>query len=337
METKHNIKTIRVRTLSLLALVLSLCLLATACGSSKKSDNATTEGASAGDLGALSGQIQVDGSSTVGPITEAIAEEFHAKAPNVAATVGISGTGGGFKRFCAGDTDISDASRPIKDEEKATCAANGVEYEELRVGLDGIAVVSNPQDTFASCLSFEQLRNMVKDTDFVTNWNQVDPSFPDEEIVSFTPGSDSGTFDFFNEEVLPESSGAKPRVSGGNLTVSEDDNVLVQGVEGQKGSWGYFGFAYYQENKDRINDLQVSGDDGTCVPLNNETVTSGEYPLSRPLFIYVNKASMAKAHVKEFVRFYLETTPEIIGDVGYVPAPDADYSTGLDVVASYDQ
>ena len=298
----------------------ALALLTAACGGG---DN----GGSGGE--ALGGSVVIDGSSTVAPLSEAVAEEFNREQPDVEVSVGTSGTGGGFKKFCAGETDISDASRAIKDEEKAECAAKGIEYLELRVGLDGLAVVTSKDNTFLECLSLEQLATIFKEGGAST-WDQVDPDLPKEKIAVFAPGTDSGTYDFFVEEVLgdptkPES--LKPRR---DYQASEDDNTLVQGIKGEKSSWGYFGFAYFQENEESLKDVKVSEEaGGKCVAPSDETVLSGDYPLSRPLFIYVKKASLARPEVHEFVRFFLELTPDVIGDVGYTPAPEEDYTEGL--------
>ena len=320
------------RLLRLLALVMAMALILAACGDD---DDETTSGDDTSEEGGgdLSGTITIDGSSTVAPISEAIAEEFRAEQGGVDVTVGTSGTGGGFTKFCAGEIHISDASRPIKDEEKQACAAKGIEYEEFRVGLDGLAIVTSAENDFLECLNFEQLATIFKEGGAST-WNQVDPKFPNEKIAIFAPGSDSGTYDFFNEEILgdPEEGGMKPRT---DYTASEDDNVLVQGIKGEQNSWGYFGFAYFQENADSLKDVKVGEESGTCVEPTAETVESGDYPLSRPLFIYVAKTALEEPHVREFVRFYLETTPEIIADVGYVAAPDEDYTKGLDALAAY--
>ena len=314
----------------LLALAVVFAVLLAACGGDDDGSGAGTTDSTAGDDQAkeLTGSIVLDGSSTVAPISEAIAEEFRTEQSGVEVSVGTSGTGGGFKKFCAGETDISDASRAIKDEEKQACVAGGVEYMEFRVGLDGLAVVTSAENTFLECLSEQQLATIFKEGGAKT-WDQVDPEFPKQPIAIFAPGTDSGTYDFFVEEILgdpakPES--LKPRA---DYTASEDDNTLVQGIKGEKNSWGYFGFAYFKENESALKDVKISGDDGACIMPSDETVESGDYPLSRPLFIYVKKASLARPEVKEFVKFYLETTPDIIKDVGYTPAPAADYEKGL--------
>lgn len=318
----------------MLACSFVLVGLLAACGGDDKAATTDTSAPDASTAAAkLSGSIVIDGSSTVAPISEAIAEEFRKEQSGVEVSVGTAGTGGGFKKFCAGETDISDASRAIKDEEKQACTAGGVEYSEFRVGLDGLAVVTSAQNTFLECLSEKQLGEIFKEGGAKT-WDQVDPKFPKEAIAIFAPGTDSGTYDFFVEEILgdpkkPES--LKPR---SDYTASEDDNTLVQGIKGEKNSWGYFGFAYFKENSSTLKDIKVSGDAGTCIAPSDETVESGDYPLSRPLFIYVKKTSMARPEVKEFVRFYLETTPDLIKDVGYTPATKADYEKGLALLRS---
>ena len=288
-------------------------------------------GAAGRDQGALSGNISIDGSSTVAPISEAISEEYRDEQPGVNAAVGTSGTGGGFKKFCANEIDIAGASRAIKAEEQQACAAAGVEFLELRVGLDGLAIVTSARNNFLECLSTEQLASIFKEGG-ATTWDQVDPKFPKEKIAIFAPGTDSGTYDFFVEEVLgdpkkPDS--LKPR---SDYTASEEDNVLVQGIEGEKNSWGYFGLAYFTGNKGRLKAIEVAERGGPCIEATDKTVESGDYPLSRPLFIYVKKASLARPEVKSFVTFYLETTPSLITDVGYTPAPKADYQRGLQAV-----
>ena len=260
----------------------------------------------------LSGEVAVDGSSTVFPITEAVAEEFRAVAPDVRVTVGVSGTGGGFKKFCAGETDISDASRPITSSEAESCAAEGVEYIEVLVGLDGLAIVSGPGSDFLSDgITIEQLATIfgAPAERTITRWNQVEASWPDEEIAIFAPDTDSGTFDFFNEVVTEEVGGSRA-----DYTASTDDNVLVVGISGGGHAIGYFGYAYYVENRDRLKLVPVDG-----VAPNHETVADGSYPLSRPLFIYVRTDSLReKPQVREFVRFYLspEALP-LVGEVGY--------------------
>jgi phosphate transport system substrate-binding protein len=305
----------------LLGLTLAIALVATACGGDDDAGGGTAEGAS------LSGNIAIDGSSTVAPVTEAIAEEFRKEQSGVQVTVGTSGTGGGFTKFCAGETDIQDASRAIDDEEKSACEAKGIKYQEFRIGLDGLAVVSSAQNQFVDTLNFEQLAKIFEQGG-ATTWNQVDPKFPNEKIAIFGPDTESGTYDFFNEEVLgdPEEGGKKPR---SDYTASSDDNTLVQGIEGEANSWGYFGYAYYQNNKEGLKIIKVAEEGTTGIEPTAETIESGDYPLSRPLFIYVKEDSLRKPEVGQFVKFYLEQTPQLIADVGYVPAPQEDYTQGL--------
>ena len=314
--------TLRTRRGWLLGLTLAIALVATACGGDDDAGGGTT-----GEGGSLSGSIVIDGSSTVAPITEAIAEEFRREQSGVQVTVGTSGTGGGFTKFCAGETDIQDASRPIDDEEKAACAAKGVKYQEFRVGLDGLAVVSSAQNQFVDTLNFEQMAKIFEEGGAKT-WNQVDPSFPNEEIAIFGPDAESGTYDFFNEQILgdPEEGGKKPR---SDYTASADDNTLVQGIEGEANSWGYFGYAYYQNNKEGLKIIKVAEEGTTGIEPTAETIESGDYPLSRPLYIYVKDDSLKKPEVSQYVKFYLEQTPQIIADVGYVAAPQEDYTQGL--------
>lgn len=267
-----------------------------------------------GEDGAVSGAIAVDGSSTVYPITEAVAEEFGLQTEGgVRVTVGVSGTGGGFKRFCAGETDISNASRPIKESEAADCAANGVEYTELTVAIDGLTVAVNNANGFAQCLTVEELRNIWAPGSTINNWSQVRDGFPDQPLALYGPGTNSGTFDYFTEEVIGEQGASR-----GDYTASEDDNVLVQGVEGDPNAIGYFGYAYYIENAERMKAVGIDNGNG-CVLPNDQTVAGGTYtPLSRPLMIYVNSAKLAQPHVAEFVRFYLDSSAELVPQVGYV-------------------
>jgi phosphate transport system substrate-binding protein len=305
----------------LLGLTLATALVATACGGDDDAGGAAAGGTS------LSGSIVIDGSSTVAPVTEAIAEEFNKEQSGVKVTVGTSGTGGGFTKFCAGETDVQDASRAIKDEEKAACEAKGIKYQEFRIGLDGLAVVTSTQNQFLDTLTYEQLAKIFQEGGART-WNQVDSSFPNEEIAIFGPDAESGTYDFFNEEVLgdPEEGGKKPR---SDYTASSDDNTLVQGIEGEANSWGYFGFAYYQNNQEGLKIIKVAEEGATGIEPTAETIESGDYPLSRPLYIYVKDDSLKKPEVGQFVKFYLEQTPQIIADVGYVAAPQDDYTQGL--------
>lgn len=261
--------------------------------------------------------VKVDGSSTVYPVTEAVAEEFRKERPNVRVIVGFSGTGGGFKKFSAGETDISDASRPIKDSEKEACAKNGVEYIELQVAFDGLAVMVNPENDWCDCLTVEQLKALWQPESAVNKWSDLNPEWPDEVIELFGPGTDSGTFDYFTEAIMGEA-----RASRADYEPSEDDNMLVKGIAGEKYGLGYFGYAYYGENKDKLKLLGIDAGDGNCVKPSEETVNNHTYkPLSRPLYIYVRKDSLNRPEVKEFVEFYLNNAAKLVPEVGYVAVP----------------
>ena len=280
------------------------------------------------DYASLSGDIAIDGSSTVFPITEAVAEEFGDLTDrNVRVVVGISGTGGGFKKFCSNETVISDASRPIKQKEVDLCETAGVDYIELPVAIDGLSVVVNPQNDFVECLTVDQL-NMIwkpESEGVVTHWNQVDPSWPNEEIKMYAPGVDSGTFDYFTEAINGDGG-----VSRGDFVASEDDNVLVQGVSGDRYSIGYFGYAYYVENQDKVKVVPIDGGNG-CVAPTDDAINNGSYaPLSRPLFIYVRSDAAQQDHVSEFVRYYLSPKgQDLAASVGYIPFPNEVYDLGL--------
>lgn len=275
----------------------------------------------------LSGEIKIDGSSTVFPITEAIAEEFNAVQPNVKIPVGVSGTGGGFKKFIAKEIDISDASRPIKDEEAANAQEAGVEYIELKVAFDGLSVLVNPENTWVDYLTVEELTKIWSPDSTVNTWSDIRSDWPAEEIVFYAPGTDSGTFDYFTEEINGESGAIRSDFTG-----SEDDNVLVQGIAGDKNALGFFGFAYYEENQDKLKLVPIDNGNGPITPT-FDTIKEGTYsPLSRPIFIYVNKEALNRAEVKEFVTFYLENAKDIVPDVGYVALPDDEYSKGLDLI-----
>jgi phosphate transport system substrate-binding protein len=275
--------------------------------------------------------VKVDGSSTVFPITEAVAEEFQkAKKNQVKVTVGISGTGGGFKKFCRGEIDISDASRPILEKEMADCKAAGIEYFELPIAFDAITVVINPKNNFIKQLSVAELKKIWEPAaqGKVTRWNQVNPAWPDAPMKLFGPGADSGTFDYFTEAIV-----GKAKSSRGDFTASEDDNVLVQGVARDVNALGYFGFAYYVENKDKLKAVPIVNDKGQAVTPSFEAVVKGTYqPLSRPIFIYVNAKSLAKPEVKEFVQFYMEHGAQLAQEVKYVPLPAHAYKTAWDHV-----
>jgi phosphate transport system substrate-binding protein len=275
---------------------------------------------------AVEGTLSIDGSSTVYPITEAVAEEFQTANPSARVTVGISGTGGGFKKFCNGETDISDASRPIKPTEVEACKAKGIEYIELPIAYDGIAVLVNPKNDWATCMTVSELKTLWQPEaqGKVTKWSQVRPGWPDKDVHLFGPGVDSGTYDYFTEAVV-----GKEHSSRGDFQSSEDDNVLVQGIANDPLALGFFGFAYYEENRGKLKllgiDDQKAEDGAGCVQPSAQTVENGTYqPLSRPLFIYVKKSVADTPLVKDFVRFYTEKAPKLIREVGYIPfASDA--------------
>jgi phosphate transport system substrate-binding protein len=281
-----------------------------------------------GQAGDLSGTVEIDGSSTVFPITEAVAEEFGTETRgSVRVMVGQSGTGGGFKRFCAGETQISNASRHITEAEQELCAQNGVDFVEMQVAIDGLAVVVHPQNQFVQCLTVEELRRIWEPGSQVTNWSQVRDGFPNEPLKLYGPGTNSGTFDYFTEVITGQA-----RASRADFTASEDDNVLVQGVAGDRNALGYFGYAYYAENKGRLKTVAVDNGSG-CIEPNEQTVESGEYaPLARPVFIYANRAALQQPHVAAFVRFYMEHAPTLVGEVGYVPADAATYQRNISAI-----
>jgi len=272
----------------------------------------------------LSGTIEIDGSSTVFPVTQAVAEEFRVEHPGVQIPVGISGSGGGFKRFTVGEIDISDASRAIKDSEAEVAASNGIEFIEVTVAWDGLSVVTSKSNDFVDCLTTEELKLIWDAGSTVDNWNQVRSSFPDKPLRLYGPDTDSGTFDYFTDEI----NGEEDR-SRSDYTASADDNTLVQGIGGDGGSLGYFGYAYYAENTDKLKLVAVDSGSG-CVSPNNTTINDGTYsPLSRPLFIYVSKASNERPEVRAFLEFYMEHGGELAEEVGYVALSDEDYASQL--------
>jgi phosphate transport system substrate-binding protein len=285
-----------------------LAITLAACGSG-------AEAGSGGGGGDASGSVAVDGSSTVFPMSNAAYELLNEENPNIKVTVGSAGTGGGFEKFCAGQTDISDASRPIKDDEEVpVCKKNGVKYTEMQVATDALTVVANKDLKGVDCLTTDQLVKLWAPGSKINNWNQLDPKFPNEKISLFGPGTDSGTYDYMAADVIGDEA-------------SEDDNVLVQGVEGTKGATGYFGYTYYEENADKLKALAI--DDGKgCVKPSAETAQAGEYtPLSRPLFIYVaDKAYKDNKAVKAYTDFYIENLPKIAKAGKFIPLNEQDYS-----------
>ena len=294
------------RTSIIVVAVSALVLLTAACGGGSSNNDQGGNG--------LSGTIRVDGSSTVGPLTEAAAEFFQQENAGVQVTVGISGTGGGFEKFCNGETDISDASRPIEDDEKKACASEGITFAEAQVANDGLSVVVNPENTWATCLTVAQLKSIWEQGSKIDNWNQIDPSFPDVPLELFGAGTDSGTFDYFTEAINGEEGNSRT-----DYQATEDDNVTVQGVAGTKGGMGYFGLSYYEQNPDKLKLLQIDSGNG-CVSPSKETVQSGEYtPLSRPLLIYVKDASLKRPVVDAFIKFYIDNAERIANQAQFVP------------------
>jgi len=307
-------------------LIASLAVLAAGCGRDDSS-NADAASNTSSDTGSsetteeLSGKVEADGSSTVGPLTTRAAELFREQQPNVNVTVGTSGTGGGFERFCAGETDISDASRPIKedpaDKEASVCKEAGIDYTEFQVAIDALTVVVHAENDWATCLTVDQLKKVWEPKSKVNNWNQIDPSFPDEQLELAGPGTDSGTFDYFTDEINGEEGASRS-----DYTASEDDNVIVQAVSGQTGGLGYFGYTYYEENSDTLKALEVDGGEG-CVAPSVETARDGTYaPLSRPLFIYVKNESLQRPEVQGFLRYYFENITQVAEEARFIPLPD---------------
>jgi phosphate transport system substrate-binding protein len=288
-----------------------LALTAAACGGDDDDDG--------GSSGNLSGDIRVDGSSTVGPLTEAIAEEFNRENPDVNVTVGTSGTGGGFEKFCAGETDISDASRPIEPDEQKACQAKGIGYEAIQVANDALTVVVNPSDP-VNCVTTDQLKQVWEPKSSVDNWSQIQglqPSF-DSELALYSPGTDSGTFDFFTEKVNGEE-GAQ-RTAGVN-DIGEDDNATVTGVAGTDGGMGYFGYSFFKENEDKLKALQIDSGNG-CVAPSAQSAQDGSYFLSRPLYVYPSDQALQNETVDSFLQFYLDNINAIAEQIGFIPMTD---------------
>ncbi len=304
-------KKITKKITTILALAFVAPLILTACGQSGQSGQS------------LTGEIKIDGSSTVFPITEAVAEEFTAQNPDIKIPVGVSGTGGGFKKFAVGETDITNASRPIKAEEAKMAEENGIEYIEYTVAYDGITIVVNKENTWVKNLTAEELKMIWEPDSKVTTWKDIRPEWPNDDIKFYAPGTDSGTFDYFTEEINGKSGSIRQDFTG-----SEDDNVLVQGIAGDKNAIGFFGFAYYEENMNKLNLVAVND-----VKPSLDTIKDGSYtPLSRPLFIYVNNKSLDKPEINAFVKFYLENAKVLAKEVGYIPLPDNMYTDQLNLL-----
>ncbi len=300
------VKTVLIGLVALLALV--------ACGPSKPQ---------------LEGSIAIDGSSTVYPISELVAEDFNAEYPDVQITVGFSGTGGGFTKFAAGETDISNASRPIKSAEHDAMVAAGIDYIELKVAFDGLSVVVSNDNTWVDYLTFDELKMIYGAEATALTWADVRAGWPSEPLVIYSPGHDSGTFDYFTEAVNGKSGVIRSDSENVQISFSEDDNVLVTGVSGDAGAIGYFGFAYYEENADKLKVVPIKKGDANAVTPTYETINNSSYPLSRPLFIYVTKEALEREEVYEFVTFYLENAADLAQEVGYIALPEADYEAGL--------
>jgi len=289
-------------------------LILTACGGDNN-DSAGTDDTTGAASSELSGSVKVDGSSTVAPLSTAAAEFFAEEQPKVQVTVGTAGTGGGFEKFCVGETDISDASRPIKEEEAAICTENTIEYVEIPVANDALTVVVSTDNDWAECLTTEQLKAIWEPGSKVNSWKDVDPSFPDEKLELFGPGTDSGTFDYFTDAINGEEGASRT-----DYSPSEDDNVIVQGVSGSKGGLGYFGYTYFEENTDKLKAVEIDSGAG-CVAPSAETAQDGTYtPLARPLFIYPSKTAVTdKPEVNAFLEFYLANDAQIAEDAKYIP------------------
>lgn len=274
--------------------------------------------------------VKIDGSSTVFPITEGIAEDFQ-KATKIKVTVGVSGTGGGFKKFCRGEIDVQNASRPISESEIQACQKAGVTFVELPVAFDALTVVIHPRNTWAQQLTVAQLKQIWEPAaqGKITHWNQIDPKWPNAPIKLFGAGTDSGTFDYFTEAIVGRS-----KASRGDFTASEDDNVLVLGVSRDQHSLGYFGFAYYAEHRDKLQSVAVVNKDGGAIKPSETSVMDGSYnPLSRPIFIYVAVKSLDRPEVSKFIEFYMANVSKISKEVKYVPLPDSVYKNNLKIVA----
>lgn len=310
------------------AAVMSTALLLGACGGAETegNNNSASSAENAGEENQqLQGEIQVDGSSTVFPIMEAVAEEYMMEQPGVNVTVGQSGTGGGFEKFAAGETHVSNASRPIKEEEVKALEEAGIDFTEFEVAYDGLSVVVNKENDWVDHLTVDELKKIWVDNGETKKWSDIREGWPDEEIKLYSPGTDSGTYDYFNEVILEDAQIDK------NAVLSEDDNVLVQGVTGDKNALGYFGYAYYAENKDNLKVVPIDGGEGPVEPT-NETVESGEYsPLSRPLFVYVsNKAVAEDEAVYDYMKFMIENAGTLSEEVGYVSLPEEEYQSALE-------
>jgi phosphate transport system substrate-binding protein len=310
-----------------MVVIALVALVATGCGSNNQSQNSTNASDAKKTSQQLSGSVKIDGSTTVLPISEAVAEQFMKQNNGVSVTVGSSGTGGGFKKFIANEIDISDASRPISAEEKAAAQKNGIEYLEIPVAYDGISIIVNKDNTWASSITTAELKKIWEPGSKVKTWKDVRPSWPADKITLYGPSSAHGTFDYFTETI-----NGKQKAIRTDYQVSEDYNVIVQGVEGDKGALGYVGYAYFKQNEDKLKVLSVDAGSGPVAP-SEQTIKSDTYkPLSRQIYIYANKKSLARPEVKEFVKFYLTDGASLVQQVGYVPLNQPDYQKTQDAV-----
>lgn len=307
------------KTLITILAIGAIGALIAGCGGGREETTAASGDGAGSDL---SGAIVIDGSSTVAPLATLVAEKFEGANPGVSVTVGTSGTGGGFEKFCAGETDVSNASRAIKDEEVALCGDGGIEYTELLVANDGIAIVANPENDWATCLTVDQLSAIWGPDSTATSWKDIDPSFPDEPLKLYGPGTDSGTFDFFTDAINGEEGASRT-----DYSPSEDDNVTIQGVTGEKGGLGYFGLSYYEENADKLKLIEVDNGSG-CVAPSAETVQAGDYaPLSRPLYMYVSAAAAERPEVLAFAEFLRDNQETLNTEALFVPLSEEQATT----------
>ncbi|WP_374017579.1 PstS family phosphate ABC transporter substrate-binding protein [Paenibacillus thiaminolyticus] len=313
------------KQIMLLTLVAVMAFALAACGGNTGTESTQTN-TDIGSEDKLSGTIEIDGSSTVYPMTEAIAEEFGKEHSAVRVSVGTSGTGGGFKRFSAGEIAISNASRPIKDKEAEDAKANGIEYLELTVAYDGLSIVVNKDNSWVDKITIDELKKIYEPNSKVKTWADVREGWPNEEIKIYSPGADHGTFDYFTEEINGK---AQESRNDGQITFSADTNAIVQGVAGDKNALGYFGYSFFEENQDKLKLVPV--DNGTAIVTPTlDTIKDGSYsPLSRPLLVYVSKNQMEKPEVKAYVEYYLKTAGSIAEEVGYVPLPQEKYDEQL--------
>ncbi|HYG60565.1 MAG TPA: PstS family phosphate ABC transporter substrate-binding protein [Symbiobacteriaceae bacterium] len=305
------------RFVGMAAALTAVALMVSACGGEKPAEGPKDEAPK------FTGEIKIDGSSTVFPITEAVAEDFMKQYKDVKVSVGISGTSGGFKKWVKGETDINDASRPIKASEVEEAKKVGYEAIELPVAYDGLSVVVHKDNTWLQCITTAELKAIWDKDSTVKKWNEVNPAWPDQEIKLYGPGTDSGTFEYFTEHI-----NGKALQSRADYTASEDDNVLVQGVSGNKGSLGYFGYAYYVEHAAKIRAVAIDGGKG-CVEPKDETISGLTYPLARLIYIYPSSKAMERPEVKEFVKFYLQNAPKLVAEVKYTPLAQAKYDEAL--------